>query len=330
MGTSYPQITQFAQSQDTTDAKKRLTEVNAAKPGQYSSQYTQKAQDALSAITDRKAFQYDVNEDALYQQMKDNYIAQGRLAMQDTMGQAAALTGGYGNSYAQGVGQQAYQGYLQQLNDNVPQLQAQALQTYQAEGERLSDIYDALAGQEAQDYSRYQDSWSRWLAEQENAQQEYENNRNYDRDVYENDRDYSWNEYVSNRDYQYTADQREADLARSQIDAMLANNVVPNADIIKRSGYDQQYIDQAVARFNPGYVAPETSSGSGSGGSSSTSSDDSADSGSVSAPTFGEIGETAAKLSNSGGDVNEYINEMRKGGYITAQQQKSLALRYGN
>lgn len=54
--------------------------------------------------------------------------------MQDTMGQAAALTGGYGNSYAQGVGQQAYQGYLQQLNDNVPQLQAQALQTYQVGG----------------------------------------------------------------------------------------------------------------------------------------------------------------------------------------------------
>lgn len=330
MATSYPKITQFSQSQNTTNAKKHLEVVKAAKPGQYSSQYAQQTKAALSAITDRKAFQYDVNEDALYQQMKDNYIAQGRLAMQDTMGQAATMTGGYGNSYAQGVGQQAYQGYLKELNDNVPQLQAQALQTYQAEGDRLADIYNALAGQEAQDYSRYQDNWSRWLAEQENAQQQYESSLDRDRGVYESDRDYAWNEYVNNRDYQYTADQREADLARSQIDAMLSNNVVPNADLIKRSGYDQQYIDQAVARFNPGYVAPEKTGGSGggSGGSGGDSGGSGGDSGS-SAPTFGEIGQTAANLKSSGGDVNEYLNEMRKGGYITAQQQKSLKKTFG-
>jgi hypothetical protein len=32
------------------------------------------------------------------------------MAMMDTMGKAAGLTGGYGSPYAQQVGQQAYQG----------------------------------------------------------------------------------------------------------------------------------------------------------------------------------------------------------------------------
>ena len=43
------------------------------------------------------------------------------------MGQAAALTGGYGSTYGEQVGQQAYNAYLQNLNDIVPQLQQQAL-----------------------------------------------------------------------------------------------------------------------------------------------------------------------------------------------------------
>ena len=39
----------------------------------------------------------------------------GRLAMMDSMGRAAALTGGYGSSYAQSAGQQAYQKQMDSL-----------------------------------------------------------------------------------------------------------------------------------------------------------------------------------------------------------------------
>ena len=59
----------------------------------------------------RKEFSYDLNGDMLYQQMKDQYQVLGKTAMQDTMGEAAALTGGYGNTYAQSVGQQTYDEY---------------------------------------------------------------------------------------------------------------------------------------------------------------------------------------------------------------------------
>ena len=114
--------------------------------------------EAYDAWKNRPDFSYDVNGDALYQQYKDQYITQGKLAMQDTMGQAAAMTGGYGNSYAQNVGQQAYQGYLQQLNDKVPELYQLALDQYNQEGENLLNQYGLLSDREKTEYGRYRDT----------------------------------------------------------------------------------------------------------------------------------------------------------------------------
>ena len=69
----------------------------------YQSKYKDQIQGLYDKIANRKDFTYDVNADAMYQQLKDQYIQGGRMAMMDTMGQAQAMTGGYGNSYAQGV-----------------------------------------------------------------------------------------------------------------------------------------------------------------------------------------------------------------------------------
>lgn len=123
----------------------------------YQSQYKDQIQGLYDKIANRKDFTYDVNADAMYQQLKDQYVQGGRMAMMDTMGQAQAMTGGYGNSYAQGVGQQAYQGYLQGLNDQVPNLYQMALNRYIQQGDRMLDQYSMLTSQDAQDYARWQD-----------------------------------------------------------------------------------------------------------------------------------------------------------------------------
>ncbi len=117
-------------------------------------QQTRSSDDILDRILNREDFSYDLDGDALYQQYKDQYLQQGKLAMQDTMGQAAALTGGYGNSYAQTVGQQAYNQYLGQLNAVVPELYSLARSRYTQEGNDLWNLYNAYADREAQDYSR--------------------------------------------------------------------------------------------------------------------------------------------------------------------------------
>lgn len=53
-----------------------------------------------------------IDEVALFDQYADYYKRQGMLAMEDTVGRAASLTGGYGNSYAEVAGNQAYDSHI--------------------------------------------------------------------------------------------------------------------------------------------------------------------------------------------------------------------------
>ncbi|MCQ2316333.1 MAG: peptidoglycan-binding protein [Bacteroidales bacterium] len=95
-------------------------------------------------IVDRDPFRYDINEDMLYQQYAQQYTDKGRLAMEDTMGQAAALTGGYGSTYAQSVGQQTYDSYLQRLNEVIPELYDRRYQAWLDDGTRLQQQFSML------------------------------------------------------------------------------------------------------------------------------------------------------------------------------------------
>lgn len=108
-------------------------------------------------------FSYDVNSDALYQQYADQYVRQGKLASADVMGQAAAMTGGYGNSYASSVGNQAFQSYLQQLNDRVPELYQLALDRYNMGKKDLYDQYGMLLSEYEREYGLYSDEYSKLL-----------------------------------------------------------------------------------------------------------------------------------------------------------------------
>ena len=119
-------------------------------------------------IANRKDFSYDINKDGLYNMYKDKYVQQGRMAMKDTMGQAAALTGGYGSSYGQAVGQQAYDRSLQTLNDVVPSLYGQAFSMYQDQGNRLKDQYGMANDLVNEDWTKYRAAVSDW---QNNKQQ---------------------------------------------------------------------------------------------------------------------------------------------------------------
>lgn len=114
---------------------------------------------ALNNITGRKAFRYDLSEDQLFQQAKDQYQAMGKTAMQDTMGQASAMTGGYGNSYATTASNQAYQSYLKQLNDSIGDYYAMALSAYNNETDRLNSVFSALSTDRAAKQGEWSSNW---------------------------------------------------------------------------------------------------------------------------------------------------------------------------
>ena len=129
-------------------------------PGIYSTETKRLAEDLMN----RGEFKYDMNADALYRQYADRFMKQGKTAMRDTIGQASAMTGGYGNSYAQSAGQQAYNSHLEEMNDMIPDLYNLALQKYQAEGERLrSDLATSMAFDDSA-YKKEQDAINNEIA----------------------------------------------------------------------------------------------------------------------------------------------------------------------
>ena len=155
---------EYAPYQDpevVTQAFAQIEQYMANQPGEWEGgAYSDMLKDIYNQIMNREKFSYDLNGDALYQQYKDKYIQQGKMAMMDTMGQAQAMTGGYGNSYAQSVGQQAYQSSLQNLNDIVPELYQLALNQYNQEGQELYNQAALLGQQEDREYGIHRDKVS--------------------------------------------------------------------------------------------------------------------------------------------------------------------------
>lgn len=183
-------------------AQAYLEQVRASKPGAYQSRWDDELTSLYDQIRNRKKFSYDMGTDPLYQQYREQYQRLGRLAMQDTMGQAAALTGGYGSTYGEQVGQQAYNAYLQNLNDIVPQLQQQAYQRYQDEGTDLYSQYSLVKGREDTDYGRYRDTVSDYYSDLSDARSAYNSERSLDQSQWATMLDY-WAQKANNENAAY-------------------------------------------------------------------------------------------------------------------------------
>lgn len=177
----------YEESEAVKQAKANLDAQIAQKPGAYQSQWQTQLNDTLQKIQNREKFNYNINADALYQSYKDKFVRQGQQAMQDTMGQAAALTGGYGSSYGQNAGQQAYNAYLQNLGDVVPELYDIARSRYDQEGADLLNMYGILGDNEARDYGRWQDTMSAWQGERDYLAGLYDSERAFDYGKYRDD-----------------------------------------------------------------------------------------------------------------------------------------------
>lgn len=174
----------YIESEGVQALKQQLESHIGTKPADYSSLWQDQINALANDIVNRKDFQYDVNADALYNQYKDRYVNLGHNAMMDTMGQAAQLTGGYGNSYAQMAGQQAYQTYLQGLTDKIPELAQLAYDRYNQQGQDLYSKYGLLNTQEQNAYNSWLGNYNQWLTERDYLANRYDTERGYDYGVY--------------------------------------------------------------------------------------------------------------------------------------------------
>ena len=211
---------EFKYSDDTEGYRKAVEDLGAAPT--YSSENTALSKAALDDYMNRAKFSYDVNADARFNQLADKSTKQGQLAMKDTMGQAAAMTGGYGNSYAQSVGQQAYQGYMQQLADKVPELQQIAYNQYQDQGQDMLNKYSLYADAEARGYSRHQEALADYYKQLGIARENLANAeaRGWERYVYDENIAYQLDRDAIDDNYR----NKQFDESVRQYDATMAHN----------------------------------------------------------------------------------------------------------
>ncbi|MCD8036033.1 MAG: hypothetical protein LUE88_01425 [Clostridiales bacterium] len=154
-------------------SKDKYESVVNSKPSEYESAYKKEIESLLDRLENREAFSYDLSSDVLYQQYKDSYMNAGKQAMEDTIGQASALTGGYSNTYAQSERSAAYESYQQKLNHKIPELYENARSVYEAEGDELYRLYSLYSEADKADYEKYRDSISDWMSERDFAYSEY-------------------------------------------------------------------------------------------------------------------------------------------------------------
>lgn len=173
-------------------------------PTEYKSDYQGQIDNTLKNITNKEAFTYNPLKDASYQGLAKLYQRQGEQAAKNTMGDAAALNGGYGSSYAVTASQQARNDYNQQLASQIPALQEAAYNRYLNDYNMNLSAFNALQAADDSAYGRHRDTVadSQWKYGMD--YQGYRDDvsdsqwqKSYDRGVYESDRNY---EYQKSRD----------------------------------------------------------------------------------------------------------------------------------
>lgn len=276
----------YTPGSSVTQAQEQLKAYQDKKPEAYTNRWKDQMDGILNDILNRKEFSYDVKADPLFQQYRDQYVRNGQLAMRDTMGQAAQLTGGYGNSYAQQAGQQAYNGYMQGLTDKIPELYNLAMQAYNNKTNELNNRYNLIGTQEGKEYSRYQDDMNAYNTELARLQNLFNTERSYD--------------YGQYRDSVTDAQQRWA-----------------NAWAMFQAGQDTPELRQILGLPEAAPAAAVSSGGGGDdGGGSSTKKKSGVNLAAEAASIAKEYGATAAY---------KYVNEQRSGAVTEETAKAKLA-----
>lgn len=173
----------YQPTQQATSAQNNLQTLQGQKPQGYNSKYGAQLDSILQSIQNPGTFKYDMNGDTLFQSYKDLFAQQAKQGAINAQGTAAALTGGYGNSYGLSAGAQAYQQALLPLYERIPEFAQLARQNYDAD---ISNQYRALGALQDADqtgYNRYRDEVEDYNADVDRAREDarYEDETGYNR-----------------------------------------------------------------------------------------------------------------------------------------------------
>lgn len=221
----------------------------------YANKYSGPINELLGGVLNRDAFTYDPATDPMYQQYADSYTRMGKQAMEDTLAQVSARTGGLASSYAGTAAQQAYNGYMSALADKVPELRQLAYQMYMDEGDAQRQNLQLLQNLEEIAYSRYLNDLDQHNADRNFAYGAYRDQvadqQHAGEWAYKVGRDQiSDNRYAQQRaDDKATADKADA---QARINAYLAANGSVDeldGDLVTASGYTEAELNTLGAYY---------------------------------------------------------------------------------
>ena len=282
----------------------------------YTNKYQSQIDDLAASILNRDAFSYDPEQDETYQQYKESYTKSGQRAMQDTIGQVSARTGGLASSYAGSVSQQTYDNYMSALADKIPELKQLAYSMYQDEGNTQRANLEMLQALESGDYAKYQDLLSQYNAD-----------RGFDYGVYSDDKNFDYQaerDNVSDKQYaDETAYNRQTYEDETEYSQALqkAQTLAAAGDF---SGYKAMgYTDAEIANLKTAYDKAQAASVSSSSRSSSSGSGGS--SGGSSGSSSGSTSGIVDTMVGMGSDTKAYEYLLGKG-YSNAKTEQLWSL----
>lgn len=238
----------------------------------YTSRYQNQIDDLTRQILNREAFSYDPEKDPTYQQYKESYTRSGERAMQDTLGQVSARTGGLASSYAGSAAQQTYDNYMGALADKIPELKQLAYSMYQDEGNTQRANLEMLVALEQGDYAKYAD-----LLAQYNTDRSFDygvHRDNISDERYNNEWNYSvGRDQIADKRYEdETAYNRETYKDETEYNRALAKaqTLAAGGDFsgYKALGYTDQEIAGLKSAYNKAQASARSGGGSSRGGSS--------------------------------------------------------------
>jgi len=187
-----------------------------------------------------------------YKALADRYGQQGKLSMQDLLGQVASRTGGLASSYAATVADQQYNDYMAQLEEVARQMYA---------GERSDAIQNAQMAYDFadSDYQRYLDQLAQYNGDRSYAYQVLSDalaQSNYNRE---------WQNTLEQQEY--NRGQASRNEAQQRIENYIAaGGSTANLDpaLVESSGYSAAEL-AALEQYYTAQNTPKATGGSGGG-----------------------------------------------------------------
>ena len=209
----------YMESDEVEGRREQLRKVEENRPDPFKSKYQDQISNLLDGIYNQKKFSYtgkDLQNDDIYKMYAQRYSDSARRAMQDTMANAQAQSGGYGSSYAAQVAQQAYDNQMNGLNDKALDFRDRAYQMYRDDQANEYNKLQAFQGQDNTDYGRYRDTVTDWQNDRNYFLNALNGERAHDLNVYNANTSNYWNG-TNHLAGQYNAD-RSADMNTYKMD----------------------------------------------------------------------------------------------------------------